>query len=269
MIDTSHSSFTEPVVQVRFGACSDRGLVRPHNEDSYITAPPCFVVADGMGGHSRGQAASQTAVERFLPLANRRWATGEDVLTAIDNASAAVSRLSGEGRPPGSTLAGVVLTLQSNQPRWLVFNVGDSRVYLLRKGELTQISEDHSVIWERPGEGTRSVITRALGAGMVKPLVADQGLLSVQERDQILICTDGLYSEVTEFLMTALLLGDGDPHEKATSLVDAAKRAGGRDNVTAVVIVVDTVEADGVDFDPDGETIPGEDDTVQDLEVPS
>jgi len=174
----------------------------------------------------------------------------------------------GGGGRRGSTLAGVVLTLQANQPRWLVFNIGDSRVYLLRKGELTQISEDHSVLWERPGEGSRNVITRALGAGMVKPLVADQWLLSIHKGDQILICSDGLYSEVTEFLMTALLLGDADPRDKAAALVEAAKRAGGRDNVTAVVIVVDTVDADGVDSDPDEETIPGNDDTVQDLEMP-
>ena len=268
MIDTPHGRLTEPRVELRFGARSDRGMVRPNNEDSYITAPPCFVVADGMGGHARGQAASQAAVENFLSLTGHKWATGEEVLAAIDSASAAVSRLSGEGRPPGSTLAGVVLTLQANQPRWLVFNIGDSRVYLLRKGELTQISEDHSVLWERPGEGSRNVITRALGAGMVKPLVADQWLLSIHKGDQILICSDGLYSEVTEFLMTALLLGDADPRDKAAALVEAAKRAGGRDNVTAVVVVVDTVDADGVDSDPDEETIPGNDDTVQDLEMP-
>ena len=268
MIDTPHGRLTEPRVELRFGARSDRGMVRLHNEDSYITAPPCFVVADGMGGHARGQAASQAAVENFLSLTGHKWATGEEVLAAIDGASAAVSRLSGEGRPTGSTLAGVVLTLQANQPRWLVFNIGDSRVYLLRKGELTQISEDHSVLWERPGEGSRNFITRALGAGMVKPLVADQWLLSIHKGDQILICSDGLYSEVTEFLMTALLLGDADPRDKAAALVEAAKRAGGRDNVTAVVIVVDTVDADGVDSDPDEETIPGNDDTVQDLEMP-
>lgn len=124
------------------------------------------------------------------------------------------------------------------------------------------------MLWERPGEGSRNVITRALGAGMVKPLVADQWLLSIHKGDQILICSDGLYSEVTEFLMTALLLGDADPRDKAAALVDAAKRAGGRDNVTAVVVVVDTVDADGVDSDPDEETIPGNDDTVQDLEMP-
>lgn len=231
----------QPAVNVRFGARTDQGMVRDHNEDSYLTAPPYFIVADGMGGHSRGEAASKAAVDAFLPGAGQRWATTDDLNAAIAVASTRIDALGGQGRPPGSTLTGVGLTVQGGMPCWLVFNIGDSRTYLLRDGDLIQISVDHS----SRSDTRRNVITRALGAGLTRPLVADQWMLPINPGDMILACSDGLTNEVTDQLIAALLLSPGDPHEKATALVDAANRAGGRDNVTAVVVIADEVVADG------------------------
>ncbi len=257
----------EPVFKVRAGACSDKGMVRMHNEDSFLVASPYFVVADGMGGHARGEAASRAAVDAFLPAPELRWATSDGVVEAVAAAGMAIGELGGVGRPPGSTLAGVGLSLQSGRPCWLVFNIGDSRTYLLRDGYLTQISVDHVARHDRPGGWSRNVITRALGAGLAKPSVADQWLLPARPGDQILVCSDGLHTEVTDLLVAAILLGDGDPHDKAVALVNAAKSAGGRDNVTAVVLVADEVlGTDGLTGDTD-ETLRGTDDTVPDEEL--
>ncbi len=240
------------MIQVRFAGCTDRGQVRERNEDSYLAQPPVFIVADGMGGHSGGDQASQAAVAAFSKLTGREFVEAEEVLAAVSQAGVAVAGLYGGTRPPGSTLAGVAMTRAAGRPCWLVFNVGDSRVYLLRDGTLSQISEDHS--------GVGGVITRALGGGIARPAVADQWLLPVQAGDQMLVCSDGLYNEVTDLLMTATLLRSLEPERKAAELVAAATRAGGRDNVTAVVVVVDGVDAPPLRETtvPDDETQPEE-----------
>ena len=239
MTDKTRAGTDQPRFTVRHGGCSDRGQVRKRNEDSFLTAAPYFIVADGMGGHSNGQDASQTAVETFRPRNDLMWATSEGVIGGISKAAAAIRRLPGTGRPPGSTIAGVGLSIQSGHPCWLVFNIGDSRVYLLRRGLLTQITADHSIRHEGPDSISRNVITRALGGGLTQPLQPDQWLIPALPHDQLLICSDGLYIDLTQQLMTAILLGDGNPQRKAEALVDAANAAGGRDNATAVVVVAD------------------------------
>ncbi len=258
---------SEPIFRVRFGGCSDAGLVRAQNEDSYLTTPPYFVVADGMGGHSRGGAASQTVVEAFTPEPGCQWATSDQVVEWVASASAAVAALPGEGRAPGSTLAGTGLSVQLGRPCWLVFNVGDSRVYLLRDGHLSQITVDHCGHQPAPDGSLRKVLTRAMGAGLVKPSAVDQWLIPARPKDVVLICSDGLYSELTDQLIAAVLLDEDEPRAQTTRLVEAAKKAGGRDNVTAVVIVADEVMAAGggnLDLD---ETLDGEDDTVPEEDI--
>jgi protein serine/threonine phosphatase len=253
-----------PRFQVRCGGRSDRGQVRQRNEDSFLMASPYFLVADGMGGHSHGQEAARAAVAGFQSANTLAWATSDGVIDGINAAAAAVRQISGRGRrPPGSTIAGVGLSLQSGYPCWLVFNVGDSRVYLLRQGELTQVTTDHSVRYVAPGLPSRNVITRALGGGLTKPLLPDQWLIPAQESDQLLICSDGLYGDLTQQLMTAVLLGDFDPQQKADTLVGAANIAGGRDNATAVVVIADVVlPVSGTTADI-GETTYRDDDTAQ------
>lgn len=256
-----------PRFEVRHGGRSDRGQVRPRNEDSFLAAAPYFLVADGMGGHSNGQDAARAAVEAFRPPAGLTWATSDGVIDGVNAAAATIRRLSGEGRPPGSTVAGVGLSLQSGHPCWLVFNVGDSRVYLLRRGSLTQITTDHSVRYEGPGTASRNVITRALGAGLTKPLQPDQWLIPAQPGDQVLICSDGLYADLAQHLMTAILLEGTDPQRKADALVDAANAAGGRDNATAVVVVADEVfPAFGAPTEIDEATL-RDDETAQEEEL--
>ena len=173
----------------------------------------------------------------FRPPQDLEWATSDTVIDGIQTAVEAIRKIPGTGRPPGSTIAGVGLSLQSGYPCWLVFNVGDSRVYLLRREEFTQVTTDHSVRYVVPGIPSRNVITRALGAGLTDPLQPDQWLIPAQEGDQILICSDGLYIDLTQQLMAAVLLSNIDPQQKADALVVA----GGRDNATAVVVIADTV----------------------------
>jgi len=259
---------SEPRFDVAFGAASHRGMVRPGNEDSYLTVPPIFLVADGMGGHARGEMASKAVVDAFLVLGTHEWLSADDLVDAVSRASSTVTELAGEGRAPGSTLTGTGLTQQGGMPCWLMFNIGDSRTHLLRDGLLTQISVDHSVAMRRgePGRlAPKNVITRALGAGLSEP-VADQWLIPAQVGDRVLICSDGLTNEVTPELMTATLLSLPDAQEASQALVQAALNAGGRDNVTAVIVDCVAIESTAdIDVQLGEET--ASDDTVPDPEL--
>ena len=247
-----------PRLQVRYGCATSSGRQRAHNEDAYLAEPPVFLVADGMGGHARGEVASQAVVDAFRPLGTGEWVTAAQLAMAVSRAQRAVAALrDGSGAEPGSTLAGVALSEQSGRPCWLVFNIGDSRTYRLRSGDLEQVSVDHSQVQALIDDAgysaararrtaPRNVITRAIGAGLAEPLPADEWLLIAATGDRIMICTDGLTSELTDHLIAATLLSAPEPAVAAQALVDAAVTAGGRDNVTVIVLDAVAVEGPGV-----------------------
>jgi PPM family protein phosphatase len=229
---------------------SDTGAVRHVNEDSALAQDPVFVVADGMGGHARGDLASRTAVEslaRTLQPGTRP--TPDEVIRAIDEANAAVRSLSGADESgaavAGTTLTGVVRVRvpELAAEQWMVVNVGDSRVYGWDGRRLTQITIDHSAVQELLDAGLiteeqaavhpeRNVITRALGA---EDFVDTDSVLVPEEGRQIfLICSDGLTRELSDRRI-AEILAQG-PTDIAAALVDAANEAGGHDNITVIVI---------------------------------
>lgn len=254
---------TPPHVVLRSGAATDPGRLRDHNEDAYWASRPVFLVADGMGGHASGDIASAEAVRQFSGLKGD-WTDASAIHRAMAAAASNISALAGTGRAPGTTLAGVAVTEQAGRPYWLVFNVGDSRVYLSRDGRLEQVSVDHSRRQELIDQGLveqsqaigGNVITRALGGGLLGVPVLDQWLLPLHSRDRILVCSDGLSSELTPMLLLAMLCSIEDPDEAANHLVRAAVTASGRDNVTAVVVDVAGVAlAGGADAGDDTDTL--------------
>ncbi|RRD49542.1 PP2C family serine/threonine-protein phosphatase [Arachnia propionica] len=225
---------TPPSMGVTCAAATHPGLVRTVNEDSWLTLPPVFLVADGMGGHESGDLASRGVVDVFRGLAAREWLDSEDVVRTINHAAAEVAMLRGHGRAPGSTVSGVALSRRDGEPCWLVFNVGDSRTYLLRDAVLTQVSVDHSAAAQFAG-APRNIITRALGAGIEQP-EADQWLIPARQGDVVVICSDGLSNEVSSETITATVRLTDDLQEAANRLVQFALDAGGRDNVTVVLV---------------------------------
>lgn len=255
------------VFEVAWGVASDRGR-RGDNQDSHFADPPIFVVADGMGGHASGKAASAAVVGAFEPLAGRTWLDPDDLMAAIGRAAEQVGALAADqGRRPGSTLTGVGMLVRDDQPCWLVFNVGDSRTYHFHDGQLEQVSVDHSRVQElidagdlAPSlgrtHGERHVLTRAFGAGAPGEPTVDQWLLAAAAGDRILLCSDGLTSEVTDQLIAALLADHSDPAAAAAALVTAATSAGGRDNVTALVVDVVAVTTPAGLPGPEVATVP-------------
>lgn len=247
--------------EVAWGAASHQGAVRDHNEDAWLASPNLFLVADGMGGHARGAAAARAVVDAFR-VAGDQPLTSQRLQEALQRASRTVSALQSAGKAPGSTVVGVGLTQQAGPPCWLVFNVGDSRAYLLRTGQLEQISVDHSRAQELLDAGQRSaaevnrnIITRAVGAG-TEEIVADQWLVPAAAGDRILLCSDGLTSEISDPLIAAGLLAFTDPKAAADQLLHSALMAGGRDNITVLVIdAVAVANAELSDYE----------DTIEDL----
>ncbi|GAA2461778.1 PP2C family protein-serine/threonine phosphatase [Agromyces soli] len=251
---------------IAHSASSDVGRVRQMNEDAYLAEAPVYLVADGMGGHAKGDAASRAVLDTFRRhLEFGQSSTPEQVLDAIHSSNEAVRALSDDGElgtaVAGTTLAGVALVDAGAAEglRWMVFNVGDSRVYNWDGRRLRQVSVDHSAVQElvdagviRPDEAERhperNVITRALGAEeVVEP---DVWLLPVEGRQVFLICSDGLTKELDDHAISEVLAtGGGHAHGLAGELVDEALARGGRDNVTVVV-----VEAESGAHEPDEET---------------
>ncbi|UZN01790.1 PP2C family protein-serine/threonine phosphatase [Cellulomonas sp. S1-8] len=239
-------------MRTSWGSATDRGRVREVNEDALLAYPPVFLVADGMGGHDAGDLASRIAVEEFAQLAGQPSATSDDVHACFSRTSSRIRSEFTRGRQGGTTVAGVAVTEHDGGWYWLVFNVGDSRVYRWSEGALSQVSVDHSVVQELIEAGDlslgdarrhpeRHVLTRALGTG--EPPEPDYWLLPAGVDDRLLICTDGLTRELGDDDITRVLAAVDDPQEAAARLVQDALERGGRDNVSAVVVDVATATA--------------------------
>lgn len=235
-------------LQITSGAWTDTGRRRTVNEDAFLAEMPVFVVADGMGGHEAGDRASSAVVEVFRSLLGRGDLTIDDVSRAVDAAHSAVSSIAAStDRGAGTTLTAVLAVVHDDERRWLVVNIGDSRVYRLLGDRLEQVTIDHSVVQEMVDAGRlaredmahypgRNVITRAVGD---ERSPADYWLLPIVTGERLLLCSDGLTTELgDESLRAGLILG-GAPAHTAQALVTQAVNAGGRDNIT--VVVVDTV----------------------------
>lgn len=230
---------------VTWGAATDTGG-RPLNEDAYLATPPVFLVADGMGGHRGGDRAAAAVVGAFEAYAGQRWLQPEELHAAVAVAAQDIAEIDPGPQAPGSTLAGAALATSGGVPCWLVFNVGDSRVYRLQGERFEQVSIDHSVAEMLRASGdaegarraARNLITRAIGAGQASAPMVDQWLLPAQPGDRLLICSDGLTGEVTDQVIGAVLAGAADSQAAAETLVRTAVAGGARDNVTAVVVAI-------------------------------
>jgi serine/threonine protein phosphatase PrpC len=230
---------------------SDIGRKRSVNEDSVLVGPPVFAVADGMGGHAAGDKASAAVVERLAALgadAEHGYLELGRLDDALSAAADDIDRFSAHiPIGAGTTVTGAVLALKDGEPHFAVFNIGDSRVYRLADGEFRRVTRDHSVVQELVDAGLihaddaedhpeSNVITRAVGfRDDPKP---DVWMLPVEPGMRLLLCSDGLTKELDDARIRSVLTGGGSAAETADVLMDAALAAGGRDNVTVVVIDV-------------------------------
>lgn len=247
---------TGRVIDVAVGAATHQGLRRRVNEDSHLAEYPLFLVADGMGGHDAGAAASAAVVTEFGLLAGTPTVGIDAMRAALARARDIVERIGHQGRAAGTTLSGVAVTEVDGSGYWLTVNVGDSRTYRFAEGVLEQISVDHSVVQELIDAGVldseaagrdsrRNEITRAIGAGGGGE--ADFWLVPAEPGDRMLICSDGLSGEVSAERIAQVLADVRSPQDAATRLVHEAMLQGGRDNITAVV--VDALQVTGHDDD--------------------
>jgi len=235
-------------VQLKVAALTDTGLRRANNEDALLTHGAAFVVADGMGGYDLGELASAAVVDAFREqFAADALGDFHSVRAALLDADDRVAIIAASTeRGAGSTATGVVLVEHESQLCWLVFNVGDSRVYRHFDGELVQLTRDHSLGRELVDSGQlaqedlptfagKNVITRAIGA---HDSLADSWLVPVVTGERLLLCSDGLHGELDDETIGAILTMSGKVETAARALVERANAHGGRDNVTVVVIDV-------------------------------
>ena len=230
-------------VALRYAVRSDRGLMRTNNEDSVYAGPRLLALADGMGGHAAGEVASNVVISTLTHLDEDRPV--EDLLSVLRDATAAANnnlRVMVEQDPNLDGMGTTLTALLFAGSRVGLVHVGDSRAYLVRGGQLTQITHDDTFVQALIDEGRltveeasshpqRSLILHALNGAEVEP---DLSIREARVGDRYLLCSDGLSDVVSpDTLLEALQLPD--PHESADRLVELALRAGGPDNVTCIV----------------------------------
>ena len=230
----------------RPGALTDIGLHRKTNEDTFVVAPPLFAVCDGMGGAQAGEVASGLAAETLAAAV----ADGRPLLAAAEQANAAVFQRANDDighAGMGTTLTAVVLAGDTGH----FVHIGDSRAYLLRDGALEQLSDDHSLVGEMVRDGRlsegeaashphRSILSRALGT---EPLARiDEFEVDLRAGDVLLLCSDGLSGAVPAEAISKAL-GRAAPDDAAAKLIAEARKHGGPDNITVVVLRLDEPRA--------------------------
>jgi PPM family protein phosphatase len=230
-------------------AATDTGRQRRANEDALLARSPLFVVADGMGGAQAGEVASRLAVEAFqqgLDDASEPQAAMAALAHAANSRIYKRSHSNAEQAGMGTTLTAIYV----GEHEVSIAHVGDSRAYCMREGRLLRLTDDHSLVDEllRQGRLTpeeavehpqRSVITRALGPELAVDV--DTRSFSALPGDVYLICSDGLTTMVSEDQLAAVLLAHPDLHDAGEALIAAANEAGGRDNITVVLLRVEEV----------------------------
>ena len=236
------------VLRYTSAALTDRGRKRPSNEDAFgfSVEHGIYVVCDGMGGAAAGEIASSIAVDEVL----RQLSDGkgkpmpeqaEQAICAANEAIYSRSQRNEKLSGMGTTL--VALVVEERQV-W-VLNVGDSRAYRLRNGRLEQLTLDHSLVEEQvrmgrmtPSEALRSplrnMITRALGTQ--NTVTPDCFQLEAEPGDLFLLCSDGLTRELSDASIQSLVAGNLPLQQRCTRLVEAAKKAGGHDNITCILV---------------------------------
>ncbi|MDX2025307.1 PP2C family protein-serine/threonine phosphatase [Microcella sp.] len=240
------------VIELSWHGVTHTGYRRAANEDSYLADVPLFAVADGMGGHSHGDRASDAVVRRLQAAVDGEFIAPEAIIDALHLATWDIHQLDEADRGIGTTVTGVALSLADGRPVLTSFNVGDSRVYRFSGNDLVQVTTDHSMVQEMVDSGQLSaeqaehhpdsnVITRAVGFS-VEPEV-DVRVIGIEAGMRLLVCSDGLTKEVPLERLRLHMAARLSARETANALVDAALAQGGRDNIT--VIVVDVVRAPG------------------------
>jgi len=227
-----------------YAAATDVGCVRDLNEDSVYSSESLWLVADGMGGHACGEVASRIAAE-VIP---KEWAKSQDLTRAVEVAHQQIIKASGDGvgqKGMGTT----VVVLRSEGNRYQLAWVGDSRAYMWheKSKRLSQLSEDHSFINRLIGAGLlkkedaqhhpqRHMITQCLGSEEISQLKVDSIEGEWRRGEVILLCSDGLTDELEDDEIANIMATHSDIESRCQALVDAAKAAGGRDNISVVLV---------------------------------
>ncbi len=241
-----------PRLEAAGAAFTHPGMVRTNNEDAFMVWPETNVVlvADGMGGHLGGEVASAVTVENIREqlvaggAARSLDAARQRLIDAIHRAHVEVSQMAGARRElkgMGTTLVGLWLL----QEKAVIVHVGDSRLYLLRKGTLKQLTGDHSLAGELYRHGVldtqalarfpqKHVLTQAIGTE--RGVSPEATVIPVAPGDRFLLCTDGLSDMLDEPTIRGFLNLPGEPSHGTRMLVEAALAQGGKDNVTVVVV---------------------------------
>jgi len=235
-------------LSVSWAAATDTGHRRAVNEDSFVVTWPIFAVADGMGGHSAGDVASDAVVTRLAELGTGEFVAVGDIVLALERATDDIDAAAeGSVLGVGTTVSGAAVVVEQGIPTFAVFNIGDSRVYRFARNQLRQVTVDHSVVQELVDAGVltseqaedhpeSNVITRAVGFhAQPSP---DFWMIPLSAGMRLMICSDGLTKELDIERIRLHLAAGLSPEQTATALVDAALAAGGRDNVTVVMIDV-------------------------------
>ena len=252
-------------VSFHYAARSDVGLLRENNQDSGYAGPHLLVLADGMGGAAAGDVASSVAVAHLAPLDGDEYDRDEllDLLRdALGDARADLVAYA-EDSPAQAGLGTTVIALLRSGGTAAMVHIGDSRAYLLRDGEMHQVTHDHTFVQhlldtgqltedEAENHPQRSVLLRVLGDAAGPPEL-DESVRELHDGDRWLLCSDGLSSFVSSETIADVLRETTDPGRCADELVQLALRAGGQDNIT---VVVADVARDDTDHGPLHDTVP-------------
>lgn len=247
------------MARVAAAGATDTGRVRTRNEDAYFVGSWVFAVADGLGGHPAGDVASATALQPLQELDERERDERDTARRTQDVRAALVQAVeeahgrvrAGAAEDPARAGMGTTLTAVAVSGGQLtVAHVGDSRCYLLRGGVLTQLSVDHTPVQMAVDAGQldpeaaehhpgRHVLAQAIG--LEEEVEVDtRGATTLEPGDRVLLCSDGLTEMLSNDEIGRLLAGEDDPAGLAELLVTEAVQAGGVDNVTTVVLLVQT-----------------------------
>lgn len=222
---------------------SDIGKIREQNEDSFLLLPPFLaVVADGMGGHQGGAEASQLAIESIRDLVNPSNQPPEGQMEswlakAVEESNKRIFQKGSQNK----NLSGMGTTISlvyflNHKAYWA--HVGDSRIYIFRKGNLKQITKDHTLASAKEGKRNH-ILTRALG--VQENVKIDTGVTPLFPKDYLLLCSDGLYNALKDEKITSILESSKQANEELVQkLVQKANELDGSDNITAILIQIES-----------------------------